>query len=337
MEKGRKTTIKDIARDCGVGLGTVSRVVNKQPGVKDEVRRKVLQYIEDIGWRCNTLSQRLRLPAPGRAVIFIASTSILEGKYDQDLLRILLERVIGAGFSPLTLFGQCRENLERCADMKPHAVIVVGAGSFEREAVKSLLERGIRVIGLGECDVWSGPAVFPDYRAAARMAAGSLRKAGHRRIGFFGGLGMVRKINGMEDVHIRRIREMLSGMADELPDFSPATDVVSDCFCDLTGLSRALKGGRHSAWLCSDEKMCRQFLGCAAASGLTVPEDLSLIGFTRDLPSYAFGIDVSRYYPDNETQAGQVMDMLQGDAVLADKEIVSGCLFHAGSTIRVLS
>jgi len=51
----KKITIRDIARDCGVGLGTVSRVVNRQPGVKDEIRRKVLQYIEDIGWRCDKL------------------------------------------------------------------------------------------------------------------------------------------------------------------------------------------------------------------------------------------------------------------------------------------
>jgi len=329
----KKITIRDIARDCGVGLGTVSRVVNRQPGVKDEIRRKVLQYIEDIGWRCNTLKPRLQLAEPGQTVVFIASTSMLERKYDQDLLRVVLEQTIAAGWTPLTLFGQCRENLERCLSLKPYAVVVVGASSFEKEAVKRLLDSGIRVVGLGECDGWSGPAVFPAYRQAAAKAVRRLERAGHRRIGFFGGMGVVRKVESMESVPIRRIREMLLGIADCHPDFAPAADAVSDCFCDLSGLTRALQAGTHSAWICSDEKMCRQFLQCAAQLQLRIPDHLALVGFTQDLPAYAFHLDLCRFYPDNAAQAEQVMTLLRGEPVTADRELLSACRFHSGATI----
>jgi len=330
----KKITIKDIARDCGVGLGTVSRVINSQPGVKDEIRRKVLQYIEDIGWRSNTLSQRLKLASPGRAVIFIASTSMLERKYDQDLFRMVLEQVLAAGFSPLTLFGQCRENLERCLSMKPYAVIVVGTSSFHKEAVAPLIAKGIRVIGLGECDDFAGPIVFPDYRKAAGKATRLLMKAGHRRIGFFGGMGIVKKIASIDAVNIRRIREMMRGIIEVNPAFEPAADALSDCFCDLALLKRALKNGKHSAWLCSDEKMCRQFLCCADSMGINVPDKLAVIGFTQDLPPYAFNIDLSRFYPDNKTQAAQVMELLQGKPVTDNSERCSDCRFHAGATIK---
>lgn len=42
MSANGNLTIKDIARACGVGLGTVSRAINGKPGVKQEVRKKIL-------------------------------------------------------------------------------------------------------------------------------------------------------------------------------------------------------------------------------------------------------------------------------------------------------
>ncbi|UKI32628.1 MAG: LacI family DNA-binding transcriptional regulator [Lentisphaeria bacterium] len=40
MSANGNLTIKDIARACGVGLGTVSRAINGKPGVKQEVRKR---------------------------------------------------------------------------------------------------------------------------------------------------------------------------------------------------------------------------------------------------------------------------------------------------------
>ena len=39
-------TIKDIAKESGYALGTVSRVLNNQPGVSEEARRKVMEVVE---------------------------------------------------------------------------------------------------------------------------------------------------------------------------------------------------------------------------------------------------------------------------------------------------
>ena len=39
-------TIKDIAKLSGYGIGTVSRVINKQPGVSEKAREKILKIIQ---------------------------------------------------------------------------------------------------------------------------------------------------------------------------------------------------------------------------------------------------------------------------------------------------
>ncbi len=332
----KKITIKDIARDCGVGLGTVSRVINSKPGVKDEIRRKVQQYIEDIGWRSNSLSNRLKLPEAGRTVVFISSTTMLERKYDQDLFRVTLEQCIALGFSPVTLFGQCRENLERCLKMKPYAVIIAGVNSFQKELVKNLLCNGIRTVCLGECDEFAGPLVFPNHRKAAAKAVKRLNKAGHQNIGFFGGMGIMHKLMNVEDINIRRIKEMLYGIRDSHSTFNTETDAVSDCFCDLSNLKKILKTGKHTAWICSDEKLCRQLLYTARELKLTVPNDFSLISFTQDLPFYSFDIDVNRFYPDNTTMGQTVMELLNGPLIPEPTVFNCDYRFHSGATIKEL-
>ena len=52
-------TIKDIARACGVGVSTVSRVLNERPDVSDEVRRRVLAEVERQGYIPNNSARDL--------------------------------------------------------------------------------------------------------------------------------------------------------------------------------------------------------------------------------------------------------------------------------------
>ncbi len=54
-----KTTIKDIARKTGVGVGTVSRVLNNSVHVSEEKRKKVLAVIKDLNYIPSAAAIRL--------------------------------------------------------------------------------------------------------------------------------------------------------------------------------------------------------------------------------------------------------------------------------------
>lgn len=54
-------TIRDVAKKAGVGLGTVSRVINKSPQVSSETRERVQQAIEALDYRPNPIARRLSL------------------------------------------------------------------------------------------------------------------------------------------------------------------------------------------------------------------------------------------------------------------------------------
>ena len=54
------TTIKDVAREAGVSLGTVSNVLNGRESVKPENREKVLKAIKKLRFHYNMTASALR-------------------------------------------------------------------------------------------------------------------------------------------------------------------------------------------------------------------------------------------------------------------------------------
>jgi DNA-binding LacI/PurR family transcriptional regulator len=54
-------TIRDVAKKAGVGVGTVSRVINRNPAVRDTTRRKVLAAIEELEFTPSPIARRLSL------------------------------------------------------------------------------------------------------------------------------------------------------------------------------------------------------------------------------------------------------------------------------------
>ena len=59
---GRRTTLKDVAREAGVTAATVSYVINNTPGqtIRPETRRRVLQAVERLNYMPNAHARTLR-------------------------------------------------------------------------------------------------------------------------------------------------------------------------------------------------------------------------------------------------------------------------------------
>ena len=66
----RKTTISDVAKECGVSVKTVSRVINSSPNVKQETRDKVEKAIAETGYQVNLLAKGLKGNRTNIVVVF---------------------------------------------------------------------------------------------------------------------------------------------------------------------------------------------------------------------------------------------------------------------------
>ncbi|MCI9309029.1 MAG: LacI family transcriptional regulator, partial [Oscillospiraceae bacterium] len=67
-------TIKDIARLSGVGVTTVSRVLNQHPDVSEETRRRVLAVVEEQGFQPNTNARHLKQQTSASIAVIVKGT-----------------------------------------------------------------------------------------------------------------------------------------------------------------------------------------------------------------------------------------------------------------------
>ena len=68
-------TIKDIAKECGCGIGTVSRVLNNHPDVSEETRAKVMAVVDKYGFVLNKNASQLKSQDRKTIVILVKGTS----------------------------------------------------------------------------------------------------------------------------------------------------------------------------------------------------------------------------------------------------------------------
>ena len=89
-------TIKDIARACGVGVSTVSRVLNNRPDVSDEVRRKVLDEVERQGYIPNNSARDLVKPQSDAIGVV---TRGIGNPFFSDLLKTITREIDRSGYT----------------------------------------------------------------------------------------------------------------------------------------------------------------------------------------------------------------------------------------------
>ena len=85
-------TIKDVAKKAGVGIATVSRVVNKSGYVKEETRKRIEEVIRDVKYKPNEIARSM-LRQKSHLVAFVLpnNTHLFFGELLYELEKILFQ------------------------------------------------------------------------------------------------------------------------------------------------------------------------------------------------------------------------------------------------------
>jgi DNA-binding LacI/PurR family transcriptional regulator len=181
-------TISDVARKAGVGVGTVSRVINNSPRVSESTRRKVLEAMQDLDYVPNPFARRLSL---GKALTLAIIAPFFTRPSSVERLRGV-EAVIVETEYDLILYNvetvTRRDAYFRRAPQpgRIDGLIIVSlcptdedVEHFRRSCVPTVL-----------VDAWHPdlPCVVTDDVAGGYVATRHLLDFGHRRIAFLGDL-----------------------------------------------------------------------------------------------------------------------------------------------------
>jgi len=185
-----KTTILDIARHAGVSKSTVSLVLQGSGLIRTETANRVRKAIDEVGYVYNRGAANLR-KAHSNVVGMVIND--LTNPFFAELA-VGIERVFqAAGIVPFianTAENPVRQEevLKSLMEQGVAGLIVSPARGTRAGAFDRLREAGIPVVLAMRRLPESGiPAIAPDNRKGAALAAGHLIGKGHRRIAFFGG------------------------------------------------------------------------------------------------------------------------------------------------------
>ena len=175
-----------MAERAGVGIGTVSRVLNDSAGVAEATRVRVRAVMDELGYRPSATARNLslgRTQTLGVIAPFFTSPSVVERLRGID-------DVVGRSAYDLTLFNietldQRRAALRRFARRDRVDGVIVISLPLTPSEVRALHRDGVPTVLVDVAHALV-PNVAIDDVAGGAMAAGHLLEAGHRDIAFVG-------------------------------------------------------------------------------------------------------------------------------------------------------
>lgn len=270
---GNNITIRHLAKEAGVAIGTASRVLNGHKSVSDEVRRRVLKAAKKLNYSPDRLAQSMRLGVT-HTVACVTRDIAISGFGNvvhaaEDVLR-------DAGYTLLLAFADERKEreldlLRTLSQRRVDAIIIATSSEKDKELSRALTNLGIPVMLLDRDGPPDLDAVMLDHARGTREAVDHLVGFGHRHIALLTGQRSTRPgheraaafTKAMKGVENAKPVVRIGGFSAEfgfretsalLATQDPPTAIIAGGMSMLAGVLQAIR-----------------------VRGLSIPEDISVV------------------------------------------------------------
>lgn len=276
----QRITLADIAKQAGVSTATVSRVLNGKDNVADTTRRQVLVVLDLLGYE---RPESLHQASQGLVGLIVPELSNpIFPLFAQEIEQLLAS----SGHTPLLCTqapGGTSEDeyIEMLVERGVAGIIFVSGRHADTTGdvtrYHRLRERGVPIVLVnGNAPTVTAPGFATDDRTAARMAVEHLIGLGHRRIGL--AMGAARMVPAQ-----RKRSGYVQAMEAGLP--GERLRIVETLYSYESGTTaaQALLAQGCTAVVCSSDIIALGVIQGARSQGLTVPRDISVIGYDDTL------------------------------------------------------
>src|SRR5690606_16876230 len=273
MVTNGRVRMEDVARAAGVSVATVSKVVNGRYGVAADTTARVHDFIADLGYETSLGARSLRSSRTGILGVLVAefepfSTELLKGVSDA-MADTDYELLAFAGAIRGETVGWERRSLRRLGGTLVDGAIIVTPTVVEPGAAMPVVAIDPHT---GSHDV---PTVDSDNVGGARSAVEHLITLGHTRIGM---------IRGREDLESAKLREQgfrqaMAAAGLEVDETLLATGSYRSESAVAPAHLILDRRDRPTAVFAANDLMAIRTVEVARELGLSVPRDLSVVGF----------------------------------------------------------
>ena len=338
MPSPRRATIADVAAASGVGVGTVSRVINGAPNVRDVTRLSVLKVIDRLGYRPSHLAASLsrgtartmaivvpHLTRPSVVMRLAGALAVLDEQgYDTVVCNVDTPRQRDHHLAALT-----RRH-------RADGVMVVSL-RLSRQQLESFQRAGVPLVTVGVLAP-GVPQTITDDVTGGRLATEHLLSLGHRRIGFVG--DTAHRVSATS-LGFSSSQHRLSGYRQALAaagvgydpglvrrgPFGPAN--AEALAAELLALP-----DRPSAIFAASDTQAMGVLTAADRCGIAVPGQLSVIGFDDIESAALLGLSTVRQPLENSGAEGarRLCALLREERVRPLRQQLALEVVHRAST-----
>ncbi|MEU5000019.1 LacI family DNA-binding transcriptional regulator [Streptomyces sp. NPDC021622] len=290
-ERGAHVTLHVVARTAGVSPATASRALNGTTRVREELRRRVIDAADRLGYIPNAHAQALASASNntvgvichdvGDPYFSAIAGGVMAAAAERDLL-VMLAGTFRAPDREIAYVSMLRAQRAR-------AILLIGSGfqdpAWERSLKSELtpyIRDGGRVAVVSRHRGLRVDTVQPENREGAGALARALLSLGHREFAV---------LTGPE--RLTTVADRLAGFRDALADAGvalPPERIVEGAFTRAGGHAAAVellrRGRRVTCVFAVTDVVAVGALGALRERGLRVPEDVSLAGFD-DIPLVA--------------------------------------------------
>jgi LacI family transcriptional regulator len=269
-----RPTLDDVAREANVSQKTASRVLNHERYVRPEVRSRVEAAIARLGYRSNDLARTLKLGTTRTIGLVVADISNpFYASCAQGVARVARRRgytvVLSASDEGLQAE---REYVELLVRQRIAGLLVVPAAG-DHSYLASEQSRGLPIVALDRpLDGLETDCVLVENEAGAGAMTAHLLEHGRRRIALLCG-SMDIYTYAMRLQGYRRAMEA-AGVPEIVRIINPTVDGAAAATVKL--MSEPV---RPDSICCVNNRVTVGVLGALGRLGITVPDDLAVVGF----------------------------------------------------------
>ena len=333
-------TIKDIARESGYAVGTVSRVLNNHPDVSDKARAKIMEVVEKHHFKLNSNAKHLKQQASnGIAIIVKGNQNMLFASIVEQMQGMIREK----GYACLMYYiGEMEDELEQAVQViverRPMGILFLGSNlGYFKERFAEVKIPCVLVTNSGESLGFENlSSVSTDDSEAAYAATCHLIGLGHRKIGILGGVLEKSRAAITRYIGCRRAFEELGIPFNAEVQYEPALFNISQGYEAMERLMDRMP--ELTAVFAMSDTMALGAIRAIRDRGLRVPEDVSVVGFD--------GIELGNYMSpklttirqDREIIAKRSVEILLGNIVGLNDAVHETVPFQiiAGESARAL-
>ena len=287
----RRVTIADVAADAGVGVGTVSRVLNGSDQVRESTLRAVLDSIDRLGYRPSHAAAALVRGTPHTVALVVTHlTRPSNGVRVASALAVLEEQGYDTIVCNVDSPVERDRHLEALLPTHRTDGVLAVCLPLSRDQLGQFARAGVALASVDAANPGVPQTVIDDV-AGGRLATGHLIALGHRRIGFVGDMPCGRPPAGLgftsSASRLRGYKQALSAAGISVEP-GLIRRGAHDAGVAAEQAARLLKSpDPPSAIFAASDTQAIGVLAAADRLGVAVPDGLSVVGFD-DIESAAF-------------------------------------------------